>query len=301
MKNENLEEYKDLDKINWMVSTPFIPIHLSCILALWTGISWVALAALFLTYGVRMFGITGGFHRYFSHRSYKTSRLFQFVLAFLGTSSAQKGPLWWASHHRYHHRYADTEKDIHSPGHRGFYWAHVGWILSDKYDATLHDFVQDLAQYPELRFLNRHYWLPPTLLAGFMALIGALLEQFAPHLGTSAIQMVIWGFLISTVFLYHSTFTVNSLAHVIGRRRFETNDDSRNSWLISLMTLGEGWHNNHHRFPMSERQGFYWWEIDISHYILTMLSWCSIVWDLRTPPKRIYIAAKSVKKTTKAA
>jgi stearoyl-CoA desaturase (delta-9 desaturase) len=243
-----------------------------------------------------MFGITAGFHRYFSHRTFKTTRIFQFFLAFLGTASAQKGPLWWAAHHRHHHKHSDTEKDVHSPVKRSFWWSHVGWILSNRFKATNVTMVKDLVKYPELKFLNDYHLLPPIALAGATYGTGALLDYYFPFLGTSGFQFLVYGFIVSTVLLYHGTFTVNSLAHVFGKRRFETKDDSRNNWFISLITLGEGWHNNHHRFPSSERQGFYWWEFDVSHYMLKVLSWCRIVWDLRVPPNRVYAEANVFKR-----
>jgi len=291
------EEYNEkLDRINWASGSGFIILHLSCILIFWAGFSWFALAALLISYIVRMFGITAGFHRYFSHRTFKTSRWFQFVLAWIATTSAQKGPLWWAAHHRHHHKYSDTEKDVHSPVKRSFWWSHVGWILSDRFKDTNTQMVKDLLKFPELRFLNNYHLLPPILLAIATYGLGELLFYLFPESGTSGFQMLVYGFIISTVLLYHGTFTVNSLAHVFGKRRFETNDDSRNNWFISLITLGEGWHNNHHRFPSSERQGFYWWEFDPSHYTLKVLSWFRIVWDLRTPPERVYSEAKVFKR-----
>lgn len=286
------------EQINWLTSIPFFLVHLACLLVFWAGISWVAVAALVVTYGVRMFAITAGYHRYFSHRTYKTSRFFQFVLAFIGTTSAQKGPLWWSAHHRHHHRYSDQEEDVHSP-RKGFWWSHVGWILCDKYKCTHMKLVQDLQKFPELRFLDRYYLLPPVILALLLTGLGMALNALFPQLNTSGFQMLVWGFFISTTLLYHGTFTVNSLAHVIGRRRFETTDDSKNSFLIALITLGEGWHNNHHRFPSSERQGFYWWEIDVSHYVLKVLSWLRVVWDLRKPPQRVYADGSLLKRPSK--
>lgn len=285
---------QELDRINWTSGLPFILLHVSCILVFWAGFSWVALATLALSYSIRMFGITAGFHRYFSHRTYKTSRPFQFLLAWLGTSTAQKGPLWWAAHHRHHHKYSDTEKDVHSPVKRSFWWSHVGWILSDRFKATNFKLVKDLAKYPELKFLNKFHLLPPIQFAIGTFVFGEILSYYFPGLGTSGFQLFVYGFVLSTVLLYHGTFTVNSLAHVFGRKRFETKDESRNNWFISLITLGEGWHNNHHRFPSSERQGFYWWEFDPSHYVLKILSWFNIVWDLRTPPQRVYAAKSKV-------
>lgn len=274
-------------------SIPFILIHLSCFAVIWVGVSWVAAAVCAFLYVLRMFAITGGYHRYFSHRSYDTSRIFQFLLAFLGTSSAQKGPLWWSAHHRHHHRFSDTEEDIHSPGLHGLYWAHVGWVLSDKYLHADLDYVKDLVKYPEIRFIDRWHLIAPFILAVAVFLFGAFLETNYPGLNTSRWQMLVVGFCLSTVLLYHGTFVINSLCHIIGKRRFETTDQSKNSLLMALITLGEGWHNNHHRYPGSEKQGFYWWEIDISHYILTGLSWLGLVWNLRTPPKRIYEEART--------
>lgn len=265
-------------------SPGFILMHLACLLVVFTGWSWVAISICVFLYIVRMFGITVGYHRYFSHRSYKTSRFFQFALAWLGASAAQQGPLWWAGHHRYHHKHSDTEDDIHSPIIQSFWWSHLGWILCHDYHDTNYKLVPDFVKYPELRFLDRFYLLPPTLLAVALWLLGAFLGRYAPYLGTSKWQLLVWGFVVSTVMLYHGTFTVNSLAHKIGRRRFDTGDGSRNSFLVTLITLGEGWHNNHHFAPQSERQGFYWWEIDIPHYILKGLSWSGLVWDLRAPP-----------------
>lgn len=287
---------KDLDKVNWISGIPFILLHLSCLLVFWVGFSWVALAALVISYTVRMFGITAGFHRYFSHRTFKTSRSFQFMLALLGTTSAQKGPLWWAAHHRHHHKHSDTEKDVHSPVKRSLWWSHVGWILSNRFKNTNYKMVKDLSRFPELTFLNRYHLFPPIMLAAATFCTGVLLNYYFPSLGTSGFQMLIYGFVVSTVLLYHGTFTVNSLAHLFGKRRFETKDDSRNNWFISLLTLGEGWHNNHHRFPSSERQGFYWWEFDLSHYGLKILSWFHLVWDLRVPPKRVYAENKIFKR-----
>ncbi|SMO40117.1 acyl-CoA desaturase [Fodinibius sediminis] len=287
---------KNLDKINWVSGLPFILLHLACGLVFWAGFSWVALAALLVSYTIRMFAITAGFHRYFSHRTFKTSRPFQFILAWLGTTSAQKGPLWWAAHHRHHHKYSDTEKDVHSPVQRSFWWSHVGWILSNRFKDTNYDMVKDLKKIPELKFLNDFHLVPPIQLAVGTYVLGELLDYYFPSLGTSGFQILVYGFVLSTVLLYHGTFTVNSLAHVFGKRRFETKDDSRNNWFISLITLGEGWHNNHHRFPSSERQGFYWWEFDFSHYILKVLSWFRLVWDLRVPPERVYAESKFLKR-----
>lgn len=279
--------------INVFKQGVFWLIHLACIMAFWTGVSAVAVAVCIFLYILRMFAITGGYHRYFSHRSYQTSRVFQFILAFLGASSAQKGPIWWASHHRHHHRHSDQPEDIHSPLVSGIYFAHVGWVLSSQFVRPRLNLVRDLMAFRELRLIEQFNWIPPIALAVATYYLGVYLEGAYPQLGTSGMQMLVWGFFISTVLLYHGTFCINSFTHLIGKRRFRTTDDSRNNWFLALITLGEGWHNNHHYYPGSERQGFYWWEIDISHYILKVLSWFGIVWGLRTPPERVYKVAEA--------
>jgi stearoyl-CoA desaturase (delta-9 desaturase) len=277
--------------INVVKQAVFWAVHLACFLAIWSGVSWVAVGVCVFLYIARMFGITGGYHRYFSHRSYKTSRPFQFLLGFLGATSAQKGPIWWASHHRHHHRHSDQPEDLHSPIINGIYYAHVGWVLSSEFVNTRNELVKDLLQFPELRLLDKYNLVPPVILAVACYYLGVFLEAYYPGLGTSGFQMLVWGFFISTTLVYHGTFCINSFTHLFGKRRFKTTDHSRNSLIFALITLGEGWHNNHHYYPGSEQQGFYWWEIDISHYILKVFSWMGLVWDLRTPPERVYQAA----------
>lgn len=274
----------------------FTLIHLGCFCALWSGVSAVAVAACLGFYLVRMFAITAGYHRYFSHRSYKTSRWFQFLLAVTGASAAQRGPLWWAANHRHHHMFSDTEHDLHSPGLKGIWWAHAGWVLSPTADESDPEAVKDLAVFPELLLVERYHFLPPLIFLFSTYFLGVFLNRSFPALGTSGMQMATWGALMSTVLLYHATFCINSLAHLIGRRRFDTADESKNSFILSVITLGEGWHNNHHRYPGSERQGFFWWELDISHYVLKLLSLVGIVWDLRSPPARIYQEAERARK-----
>ena len=217
----------------------------------------------------------------------KTSRVFQFLLALLGASTGQKGPLWWAAHHRHHHKHSDTIEDIHSPALRGIWWAHVGWVLCDKYLTYDKNAVKDFARFWELRVLDKFHWIAPAALAVIAYFSGHLLDVHAPQVNITGLQMLCVGFCLSTVLVYHATFSINSLAHLIGRRRFQTTDDSKNSLALALVTLGEGWHNNHHRYPGSERQGFYWWEVDVTHYTLKVLSWFRVVWDLRKPPRKI--------------
>jgi stearoyl-CoA desaturase (delta-9 desaturase) len=272
---------------DYFICVQFLLMHLACLLAVWTGVSTTAFVVCLTLYVVRMFAITAGFHRLFAHRSYRTGRVFQFLMAFIGTASYQKGPLWWSAHHRRHHLYTDEEQDLHSPITRTFWQSHVGWFLTRESQATDWKLISNLTKYGDLRFLDRYYSLPPALLAASMFLLGAALERYAPSLGTSGWQMLVWGFFVSTVLLYHGTFTVNSLAHIFGSRRYATEDNSRNNLFVAIITLGEGWHNNHHHYPSSERQGFYWWEVDFSHYTLRALSWIGVVWDLRTPPSSI--------------
>jgi len=263
---------------NWLKCVPFIGLHLACLAVLFTGVDATALVLCIVFYFARMFGITAGYHRYFAHRSYKTSRLMQFLIACLGCSALQKGPLWWASHHRRHHRFSDTPDDPHSPHATSFWWAHLGWILSDQHTDTPWDDIRDWSRYPELRWLDRWHWLPGLFLAGVCLLIGYLSGGWA-----GAASAVVCGFVLGTVLLYHATFSINSLSHLLGKRRYATEDDSRNNLFLALLTMGEGWHNNHHHYQSSANQGFFWWEIDISYYIIRMMSWLGLVWDIRKP------------------
>ncbi len=255
---------------NWLLCLPFLGMHLACVAVFFTGADPTALLLCGATYFIRMFGITGGYHRYFAHRAYKTSRLGQFVLAWLGCSALQRGPLWWAAHHRGHHRHSDTPDDPHSPHETTFWWSHVGWMLSEEHTHTPWDQIRDWSVYPELRCLDRFHWVPGVLLAVLCWLIG----------GWSGL---VWGFVISTVLVYHAVFTINSLSHLFGKRRYDTPDASRNNFVLALLTLGEGWHNNHHHHQNSVNQGFFWWEIDISYCIIRGLSFVGLTWDLRTP------------------
>jgi stearoyl-CoA desaturase (delta-9 desaturase) len=277
----------DGKRIDWLRVLPFVALHLGCLAVLWVGWSATAVAVAAGLYALRMFAITGFYHRYFSHKAFRTSRAMQFLFALLGASAVQRGPLWWASQHRHHHAHADDEHDAHSPHRHGFLWAHTGWFMARENFATRTAMVKDLAQFPELRFLDRFDALVPVLLAALLYGCGEWLALAYPELGTTGPQLLVWGFCISTVVLYHATFTVNSLAHTLGRRRYATRDSSRNNWWLALLTFGEGWHNNHHHFPGSARQGFYWWEIDFTWYGLRLLSALGLIWDLRPVPAAI--------------
>ncbi|MDJ0867667.1 MAG: acyl-CoA desaturase [Myxococcota bacterium] len=257
------------ERIDWIKSIPIFLVHLAPLGALWTGVTLFDVVLCATLYAVRMFFITAGYHRYFSHRAFRTSRAMQLVLAFGGCTAAQKGPLWWGAHHRHHHLHSDRPEDVHSP-RKGFWWSHVGWILCSRYQATELDAIKDMARYPELVFLNRHHWLPPIVLA-----VGCFLAG-----GWSALWI---GFFLSTVLTYHCTFLINSLTHLFGRRRYVTTDASRNSLVMALLTFGEGWHNNHHYYQSSANMGFFWWEIDLSYYVLRALAALGLVWDLRRP------------------
>jgi stearoyl-CoA desaturase (delta-9 desaturase) len=264
----------DHDDIVYPSAIPFVLVHLACLAAIWTGVTWRGIAICVALYWLRIFAIGAGYHRYFSHRSYSTSRAFQLVLAFMSQTTTQKSVLWWAAKHRHHHLHSDTEADIHSPRHTGFLYAHFGWIFARRHDTTDLVKVADFAKYPELMLLHR-FEVAPAVIMGFVVwLVGGWGD-------------LVVGFFWSTVLVYHATFCINSLAHVHGRQRYVTGDDSRNNWFLALFTMGEGWHNNHHAYQASVRQGFRWWEYDATYYILRALSWIGLVWDLKTPPQAV--------------
>ena len=284
---ENRADTIDTKKVDWVRCSPFIAFHLACLAVIWVGWSPAAVWTAVALYFVRMFAITGVYHRYFAHKTYHTSRVMQFLLAALGASSVQRGPLWWAAHHRKHHLYSDTELDVHSPRMHGFWWSHMGWITSKKNFATDYKIIPDFTKYPELVFLNRFDIVVPVLTGLAVFGWGKFLQAYFPQLGTSGGQMLVWGFFISTTFLFHGTFTINSLSHVFGSARFQTGDDSKNNFWLALITMGEGWHNNHHHYQVATRQGFYWYELDATYYILKAMSWVGLVRELRPVPERV--------------
>jgi stearoyl-CoA desaturase (delta-9 desaturase) len=278
----------DAQRIDWVRVVPFIGLHVAALAGVWfVGFSWFAFWTAVALYALRMFAITGFYHRYFSHKTFKTSRPVQFLFALLGASSVQRGPLWWAAHHRNHHRHSDTELDVHSPVTKSFFVSHMGWFLTKAGFRTDRSVIKDLLQFPELRLLDRFDVFVPIALALALFLLGGWLEAHRPEYGTSAAQLLIWGFFVSTVVLFHATVTINSFAHRFGSRRYKTRDDSRNNWLLALITFGEGWHNNHHHFPGSARNGFFWWEYDLTFYLLKLMSWCRLVWDLKPVPPQL--------------
>jgi stearoyl-CoA desaturase (delta-9 desaturase) len=269
--NKNHPPHSD---IVYPAAIPFVLTHLVCFAAIWTGVPVEALIVALVLYVVRMWAITAGYHRYFSHRSYKTSRVFQFMIAVLGQTSAQRGVIWWSAVHRHHHLHSDTEHDVHSPRHHGFWYSHVGWIFVPGNEKPDYGTVRDLTRFPELVWLDKNTYLPAILLGFGVWAWGGW-------------AMLIVGFFWSTVLLFHCTFFINSLAHVSGSQRYLTGDASRNNFWLALITLGEGWHNNHHHYQSSTRQGFHWWEVDVSYYVLRMMSVFHLVWDLRAPPAAI--------------
>jgi stearoyl-CoA desaturase (Delta-9 desaturase) len=253
---------------------PFVFVHIGCFAAIWTGVTWQALVICSGLYWLRMFAITAGYHRYFAHRAYATTRGFQFIIACFAQSSLQRSVIWWSATHRRHHLHSDTQDDVHSPRYKGFFYSHVGWMFTPRHDATDLAKVADLLRYPELMWLHKYEVMPGVIVAAICFLLA----------GWSGLVV---GFLWSTVLLFHAVFCINSLAHVHGKKRYVTGDDSRNNWLLAFFTMGEGWHNNHHAYQSSVRQGFKWWEIDLTYYTLTLLSWLGIVWNLKTPPEAV--------------
>jgi stearoyl-CoA desaturase (delta-9 desaturase) len=278
----------NIDRINWLRCFPFVLLHFGCLAVFFVGWSWTAIYTAIALYVVRMFAITGIYHRYFAHRTFKTSRPAQFIFAVLGVSSAQRGPLWWAANHRNHHRDSDTEADPHSPVRYGFLRSHAGWFMCTRYYATQYNRIQDFARFPELVWLNRFDKIVPGLLGLLIFLTGVALNHAVPTLGVTGLQLFVWGFVVSTTVLFHATASINSVAHIVGRKRYDTGDESRNNFFLALITLGEGWHNNHHRYMGCVRQGFYWWEIDITYYILKVLSFFGVIWDLKPVPRQAY-------------
>jgi stearoyl-CoA desaturase (Delta-9 desaturase) len=276
--------YANAESIDWWRVLPFVALHIALFSLFWVGWSPFAVMFALLMYVVRMFAVTGFYHRYFAHKTFQTSRIAQFVFALIGATAVQRGPLWWAAHHRSHHVHADQPQDIHSPHQHGLLWSHLGWFLSHANFKTQVDRVRELTRFKELCWLDRFDSLVPIVLAFGLFGLGELLRQYAPALQTNGWQLLVWGFAVSTIALYHATFCVNSLAHVWGSRRYATRDHSRNNLLIAIFTLGEGWHNNHHHFPGSAKQGFYWWEIDFTYYGLKVLEAMGLIWSLKQVP-----------------
>jgi stearoyl-CoA desaturase (Delta-9 desaturase) len=285
-------------RVDWVRAVPFIMVHLACLAVFFVGWSWLAIVIAVGLYALRVFTLTGFYHRYFSHRTFKTFRFVQFIFAIIGCSAVQRGPLWWAAHHRHHHVHSDDPEDLHSPKQHGILFSHTGWFLTPRALYTNYKLIPDFAKYPELRFLDRWDLLVPVVMGFLLFGFGWLVGELVPESNVTGSQLLVWGLFISTVAVYHVTYLVNSATHLIGTRRYETKDDSRNSLIVALLTFGEGWHNNHHHYPNSTRQGFYWWEIDITYYGLQFMNMLGLVWDLKAVPKRILEPKKKLEPVT---
>lgn len=269
-----------LPPLRFVTAAAFGLMHVACLAVFFTGVDWTAAALCIVVYFLQMVGITAGYHRYFAHRAYKTSRPFQFALAWLGCTASQRGPIWWAAQHRHHHRTSDTPEDLHSPVARSLWQSHVGWVFSPESDGTDEQLVKDLMRFPELRWLDYFYWVPPLVLAGLCFVI----DGWAG---------LIWGFFVSSVLSHHATFMVNSVCHLWGRRPYATTDASRNNVFVALVTLGEGWHNNHHHHQSSARQGFRWWQMDVSYYLIRLMAVVRLVHSIRKAPMAKLLAGRS--------
>jgi len=261
---------------------PYWGLHVGAIYgSIVLGVSWAALGWVAAMYAVRMFFITGVYHRYFSHRTYKTSRWFQFVLALCAQATAQKGVMWWAGHHRRHHKHSDSDMDVHSPYHGGFWWSHMGWMTSGAFDDTDEAVVKDLAKFPELKALEKLWLFTPVVVGAASFLIGGWWG-------------LVFAFAVPQVLSWHGTFTINSLSHVWGSKRYASGDDSRNNPVLARIPLGEGWPNHHPHFHASAPQGFYWWGIDLTYYGLRLLAALGLIRDLKPVPPAIRAAHNAV-------
>jgi stearoyl-CoA desaturase (delta-9 desaturase) len=269
--------------------TVFLLVHLMPLGALWTGATFFDWMVCLFLYFFRMFWVTGGYHRYFAHKSYKTSRFFQFIIAFMAQTTAQKGALWWAAHHRHHHRHSDTPADPHSMKIYGFWYSHIGWIVGPDFKKTDYKVIGDYAKFPELVWLNKYHMVPPLVLGLIVTALGGIVNggSITMMFTTAGFSTLFVGFFLSTVILYHGTFSINSIMHKFGRQRYETGEESKNSLWLALITMGEGWHNNHHYYEVAGRQGFFWWEVDITYYILKAMSWTGLIWELKEVPNHI--------------
>jgi stearoyl-CoA desaturase (delta-9 desaturase) len=267
--------------IRALTLTIFWVVQASALLLFAVPFTWGFVALWAVSHFLRAIGLTLAFHRYFAHRAFQMSRPARAFWALVGTAAMQKGPLWWAGNHIDHHKYADREGDPHSPKVSGFYYAHVGWFLDDtKYErlSLANPVMRDFGHVPELAFLDRYFWLPPLALAAGLYAYGGL-------------PWLVWGFCLPTTTLAHATFAINTVNHLWGSRRFDTLDESRNNPITALFAVGEGWHNNHHRYQRAARNGFYWWEVDVTWYVIRLMQALGIAWDVQPVPARVYAEA----------
>lgn len=279
------------ESIDWTRVIPFIAMHLGCLAVFWVGFSPFALILALSLYGIRIFSIGAFYHRYFSHKSYETNRFWQFIFALLGMTAIQRGPLWWAAHHRHHHQHSDKPDDSHSMLQHGFWWSHMGWFLSKRHFHYPADKIKDFSKFPEICLLDRFDSVIAITYGALIYGFGVLCQYKWPHLNTSGLQCFIWGYCLSTICAHHVTFCINSLTHFFGKSVYPTKDGSKNHWLLALLTFGEGWHNNHHFYPISARQGFVWWQIDLTYYGLWLMEKLHIIRNLKRPPARVVAQA----------
>lgn len=252
--------------MNWPTTLVMVVLHIGAIAALFM-FSWKVLAVSLLLYWMTTgLGISMGYHRLHTHRSYKVPKALEYFFAVCGASTLEGGPIFWVATHRIHHQKSDQPGDPHSP-REGAWWAHAGWILlgESKHNNTqlMSKYAPDLAKDRFYVWLNNWHWVPTVLLAGLLYAIGGL-------------PMMLWGVALRIVVGLHATWLVNSATHLWGSRRFATRDDSRNNWWVALLTFGEGWHNNHHAHPTSARHGLAWYEFDPSWLLLKVLRACGI-------------------------
>lgn len=261
---------------------PMIAVHVGAIGVLFVAGTWADWITLAVVAYLRGLISTIGYHRFFAHRSFKTSRVAQFFLASACCANLQQGPMWWAAYHRHHHRYSDEPGDVHSPHHGGFWWAYCGWLfipLQPQWEQ-----VRDLRRFPELVLLERFWQIPGILLAVTFWLIGGW-------------SLLCIGFCLSAVLSFQLTFVVNTLGHLIGSRRYPTPDHSTNSFLLALMSLGDGWHNNHHHYPHTAQAGFFWWEVDGAFRVIRVFERLGIIWDVRRVPDHKLVPAVETAQT----
>jgi len=263
----------ELPRPDWFNIAFITAVHLVALLGFYT-FSWRALLVGALLWWVTgSLGIGVGFHRLFTHQGFKAQRWLERFLAVCGTLAVQGGPIAWVAGHRLHHAYSDRELDPHN-SRRGFWWAHIGWVLyRDPKLGKLEGYgryAKDLAADPFMLFLDRRYIV-------LQAALGLLLLALG---GWSA---VIWGIFVRLVFGWHCTWLVNSAAHTFGYQSYDSHDESRNCWWVALLSYGEGWHNNHHAFPRSARHGLKWYEFDQNYLVIRALRFLGLVWDVKVP------------------
>ena len=261
---------------------PLVGVHLALVGLFFVPVTWTAVILFIVVTRISGTGITVGFHRYLAHHAFKTSRWFQFALTAAGCVAMQKGPLWWCVFHREHHKHSDEPGDVHSPVLDGFWYAHFGWLVTQDLSQPNHDNVRDLARFPELVWLDRLWMVPGILVATACYLID----------GRSGL---LWGFCLGTAVVFQVTFLVNSAGHLWGSQRFDTGDGSRNNFVIGVLAMGEGWHNNHHRAPTSARHGFAKYEVDLAYLIIKTFRALGLVWGVRQPPEAAMDAARGAR------